>query len=169
MPKLPRFPFYRQQKDYTCGPVAVMMVLRHFGFAAGRTSLRRALATTEEDGTARLNIVRFLRGRGLAVHVHAGATVGELRAFLGAGIPVIVNYREPDDNIGHYAVVVGVSGGRVVLNDPYHGRGFSVTVRVFAARWRGGNARAGRRWMAAVARNKAEIAAVGRPCGTRGP
>lgn len=145
-----RVPFRRQKRDYTCGPVTVQMLLAFYGRAVSRERLIKELGTTERSGTSRRRIVDVLRDRGFAVHAHSHWTARELCRRLNEGVPVIVNYREPQDDEGHYAVAVACKNGRVVLNDPWHGPRFSLPMKEFVARWYGYHRRRRTRWAAAV-------------------
>lgn len=145
-------PFRRQRRDYTCGPVTVQMVLAYYGRAVPRQRLIERLGTTSRTGTSRRRIVRVLREHGLSVHAHSRWTASELCRRLGEGIPVIVNYREPQDDEGHYAVAIACRNGRIVLHDPWHGPDFSLPMRGFVSRWYGYHRHRRTRWAAAVSR-----------------
>lgn len=62
------------------------------------------------------------------------------------GIPVIVDYTEPTSNEGHYAVVIGFNKKRIILNDPWNGKDFSLPYKEFERRWIDHNGRWSNRW-----------------------
>lgn len=144
-------PYVRQRLEFTCGPASVRMVLAYYGIKVG--PLRAWWYThVSHAGTTRRNLVRAIRIAGLHVHAHHNATVAEVRSFVQRGVPVVVNYREPHNNEGHFAVVVGVSDEHVLLRDPYHGPRFALSLDSFRRRWVGQRERHPRWLMAAMQR-----------------
>lgn len=148
-----RVPYYQQVFEYTCGPATLRMVAKFLGKPVGRLQAVRLCKTDADHGTSRSNLIHAARAHGLHVHAHTEGTLKEIRALLSKGIPVIVNYREPEDEVGHYAVVVGVTKHTVVLSDPYHGPRLKLGRREFVRRWYGKHARVHRRWLMAVSKN----------------
>ena len=67
------------------------------------------------------------------------------------GIPVIVNFVEPSEEVGHFGVAIGEERGRVILHDPWNGEGFSLPLEEFERRWLGYKTRDPRRgWFLAT-------------------
>lgn len=134
--KLLRVPYVRQRLEYACGPASVQMVLAYFGVSKSARWVWRA-TRVNRNGTRRRNLVRALRAAGLHVRAHYASSLAEVRSWVSRGVPVIVNYLEPEGDEGHYAVVVGITGTHIIFNDPYHGLRFSLTLSDFRRRWRG--------------------------------
>lgn len=150
-------PYKRQWLDFTCGPVVLQMVLKYFRIPITRWRAIQLCRTARTTGTARRNLVAAVRSFGLHVHVHTNGTIRELEALTRRHVPVIVNYREPAEEEGHYAVVVGVTKKSIVLHDPYHGPHFRLTHAEFKQRWHGVHTRTNRRWLMAVAKTRIQL------------
>jgi len=126
------------------------MVLAYFGRRETQKDLAAEMGTIPRYGTRRRALVRAARRRGLEVSFRSGASLAYLAAWLRRGVPVLVSMRD-DDNDPHYAVVIGRERGRVVYNDPWPGSGRrSLPAKEFLERWRGWQARFGRRWLMAA-------------------
>lgn len=154
MPKHVAVPYKRQWLDFTCGPVVLQMVLKYFRMPISRWQAIRLCQTARATGTTRRHLVAAVRSFGLHVHAHGNGTIAELRKLTGRNVPVIVNYREPADNEGHYAIVVAVTARSVVLHDPYHGPRFRLSQREFMRRWHGQHVHANRRWLMAIGQQR---------------
>jgi len=132
-------PYHRQDTDYTCGPAALQMLLHHFhGVYSNENALTRKLHTTDtpdRESTRHAEIIRVLREEGLHVYVDNESSFKTLEALLKLKLPVLVHYSEPEAGMGHYAVVVGVGGGRIYLNDPWYGSGYSLSREDFLDHW----------------------------------
>lgn len=155
-----KIPFFRQRLDYTCGPAVLQMVLAFHGVSATQEKLARICKTTKATGTSRENLVRAARIHGVYAHKHSEGSLREISWFLASGIPVVVNYREPGDEEGHYAVVVGITPSQVMLHDPYHGRGFNLSRANFMRRWHGKHVNKNRQWLAAFAPTRQQLSQV---------
>lgn len=130
-------PHYRQLSDFSCGAAALRMVFAAFGIRASEKALAAALGTNARTGTSRKALAKIAATRGLRAHARHRRTLADVARDLAARRPVIVLYREPDDDTSHYAVCVAVSPRRVTLHDPWHGPSFSLPRREFLRRWHG--------------------------------
>lgn len=139
-------PFYKQDTNYTCGPVALQMVLDFFGVFKSEEKLTKMAKTNEKEGTSHRNILRTARKSGFVCYSKSNAKIAEIKEIISTKLPVIVNYIEPADDWGHYAVVVGIKKDTLILNDPWNGEGFEISEEEFLHRWRSGDGRA-IRWM----------------------
>lgn len=130
-----RIPFFRQKTEYTCGPATLEMVFRFFGLKLKEKSIARIARTSKKEGTNHSGLIEAVRKEGFYCFVHEYAHLSDIQRFLEEGLPVIVHYTEPGSEIGHYAVVVGLTGKEVVMNDPWDGRGFRLKKEKFVERW----------------------------------
>lgn len=141
-------PHLRQQRDWSCGPACVRMVLRYFGEDVSESDLIEALSASDRDGTSPERIMQHLRARGLAVRQRRKADIRWLQLQASARTPVLVacqdwahkpgrtDYAHSWDN-GHYAVVVAASPETVTLCDPSSKRPRRhIPAADFLARWR---------------------------------
>lgn len=148
-----KVPYYRQKKIYTCGPACLRMVLAYFGKKWSIGQIIRNSGTTAKYGTSPRKMVSAAKRAGLIVRVSKNSTLQEIRKQLDFGRPVVVCYREPAYNEGHYAVAVGYRSDKFIFNDPWHGQNFLIKADDFLKRWgitfRG---RRYRRWLMSVER-----------------
>lgn len=128
-------PFYKQDRTYTCGPVALQMAAAFLGKHASERDLARMAHTNATEGTAHAGMIAAARAEGLYCYVNEGSSLEEITQFLRLGIPIIVDYTEPSGEEGHYAVVAGRDDGKLVLNDPWNGKDFKISEKEFLARW----------------------------------
>lgn len=130
-------PFYRQKTWHTCGPACLKML---FAFHDKRIAERRIAleaGTNRSTGTPRKAMLRAARTQGFACKMSSNGTWSDIQQCLKSGLPVLINYRDPFDNEGHYALVIGMNEKNVVLHDPYNGEEFELPVRKLKELWLG--------------------------------
>lgn len=130
-----KLPFFKQSTNYFCGPAVVRMILAFYGQDFTEEELVKILKPTVDIGTGYTDLTNLFIARGLAVSEKQNGSVQDLIDFVNKNIPVIVNYVEPKDDDGHYAVVVDIKDDFIILNDPWHGPDFKIPVAEFYQRW----------------------------------
>ncbi len=137
-----KIPYYKQEKDYTCGPAVLRMVFEFFGITKSEKWLRKKMGVTSKitskKGTPHRELIRIATEEGFHCYVNSNSDIFEIIHFLRLKLPVIVDFLEPAGEEGHYAVVSHVSrffGPTVYLNDPYNGEGFKLSEKEFISRW----------------------------------
>jgi ABC-type bacteriocin/lantibiotic exporter with double-glycine peptidase domain len=122
------------QRDAECGNTSLKAVLWFLGKPVSARQLG-VLAGTTQDGTDHAGLVKAARRAGAAVFERSSGTVAELRWFLAKDLPVIVGWWSQDAgdvnfdarwslaerrarDCGHFSVISGIDGGRVLLMDP---------------------------------------------------
>jgi predicted double-glycine peptidase len=122
---MPKFsipvPHYQQERDYSCVPACVRMVLAFYGQDHAESDLR-ILLRTRVAGTSTANVMLKLPGLGFDVAV-TSATFYELEQNVRAGDPCIVQvwteHLSHWDTIWmHNVVVIGFDDDLVLVNDP---------------------------------------------------
>jgi|SRR5690606_27441407 len=81
---------------------------------------------------------RVLRRYGTRCRVRRNGSLADLRHWALTGLPVIISYVEPIDNLGHYALVSNITKNRIYLHDPMWGKQFSLSLPQFSRRWQNG-------------------------------
>jgi predicted double-glycine peptidase len=151
--------FFRQQRDYWCGPACVQMLVSHYRTVVPtQRSLAKHLGTNPRTGTSRRAIVAYLRKAGFHVQARSNGTLRNLQQALQAHAWPMVLYQEtdtiePETNGPHYAVVISVTKTAVTLRDPSYGRNFTLSRSAFRRNWN--NPKAFHRstgWFASVTR-----------------
>lgn len=122
---MPRFsipvPHYQQERDYSCVPACVRMVLAFYGQDHAESDLR-TLLKTRSAGTSAANVMLMLPTLGFDVAV-AFATFYELEQIIRAGTPCVVQVWTEhlsywDTSWMHDVVVVGFDNDLMLVNDP---------------------------------------------------
>ena len=143
-PWLP-LPHHRQEREYTCTPACVRMVLDFFGQSMQEEDIARLLETNE-NGTV-FSRIRNVEPLGFDASVSQG-TYQDIQQHFAQGLPVIV----PVDTFflttygpvhsPHSVVVVGATRTRTAIADPYKNGAPDVIPAVsFQAAWREGRHR----------------------------
>ena len=120
------FPRCKQAEEYTCGAVAVQVVLAYYGIKSIESELKKQLDTTE-DGTGIGEMGRVFFDYKLKAATYQGITPEFIRKQIGKGFPVILVLQAwaedeedlQEDKAGHYVVAIGYGDGKFVFEDPY--------------------------------------------------
>lgn len=128
-------PFKKQHTEYSCGPASLEMVLAFLGDKKSEKFLIKKAHTNEETGTKHKWMIETSVNEGFYCHVNSYSTIYEIKHFLLLGYPVIVDYTEPSEDIGHYAVIIGYKNGNLIMNDPWNGKDFIISEDEFLERW----------------------------------
>ena len=112
---LSHFPTLQQTTPFTCGPSAILMVLRYYGYTDwDESSLSQAVAANPTSGTSVEHVRDFFQqlGWSVAAHVSCQPRFPNLQlcrdfilSTLQAGHPIIVDWSHME---GHWAVVIGL-------------------------------------------------------------
>ena len=132
-----KIPFYQQDTDHTCGPVSLQMVLSFLGDFKSEKSLSEEAHTNHDVGTKHNAMIETARKEGFYCYVNNDSSWEGIENFLAEGLPVIIHFAEPQAEEEHYAVVVGLLKGEIILNDPYNGKNFKMKKKEFLSRWHG--------------------------------
>lgn len=132
-----RLPYRPQETDWTCGPACLRMLLAARGIRVSERRLAAACNTTAAKGTSPRDLARAARAWGCVLRLSARLRIADLRRLLARGVPVVVNYREPSEEVGHYAVAVALGPRTITLQDPCNGRHFRLPIAAFRRRWYG--------------------------------
>jgi len=130
-----KVPFCKQKNLFYCGPACLQMVFSFFGKRESQENIAHLANTSPQKGTSRKNMGKATAGVGFSCCCKNNSTIGEIKRFIKLGLPVIVSYTEPTTEEGHYAVVVGYTARKLILNDPFNGKEFSIKNEDFVSRW----------------------------------
>ena len=142
--------YKKQENEYFCGPAIVQMILGSFGKKMSQRRLALLLKTNARTGTSNAALGRIIRKFGGYIDAHSQGSLGEIRLHLRRGNPVIVNYREPEEDVGHFAIVVGITRSSIFLLDPWHGSRFRLSLTYFSSHWFGQFQGRSQQWLMAV-------------------
>jgi len=112
------------------------MALGYFGKKISQKEIAKITKTKPPPyGTRNSEIVKFPKKFGFKSVVKKNATIKDIEESLKKKYPIIVNYVEPEDEIGHFAIVKGLTKNKIILYDPWHGPSFSLERKDFLKRW----------------------------------
>ena len=129
-----KFKFFKQDNEYSCGPTCLEMVFSYFGRRISKEKLEK-LAKTTKSGTSHVNMIKVAIKEGFYCYIHNNSSINQIKHFIDIKLPVIINYIEPSSNDGHYAVIVGYNKNSIILDDPWNGKNFKISIKEFNKRW----------------------------------
>ncbi len=155
MNKIIKLPYFHQRTDHTCGPACLKMIFAFFGLKLSEKKIVE-LTKTNFAGTNHAPIIKTARKEGFYCYVHDNSTINQIKHFIELDLPIIINYIEPSDNEGHYAIIVGYKKNSLVFDDPWNGRNFILPNKKFEKRWRDSKNKY-KKWILVLSKNKFSI------------
>ncbi|MCA9354167.1 MAG: C39 family peptidase [Candidatus Kaiserbacteria bacterium] len=144
-------PFFKQDKEYTCGPTSLQMVFAYYGKRASEAALAEALGTNDDSGTRKDRMQQLATALGFHCYVNNGSTLEELQYLISLSIPPIVRFIEPDEDEDHYGVVVSIDDETLIIHDPWNGPDQVYDREEFFDRWLCRKWGTCKQWLMAVA------------------
>jgi hypothetical protein len=95
---------YQQTTSYTCGPAAILTLLRFYKKDGDEMRIAREAKCSPEKGTSPRDMAAWLEANGFEVAWGEGGTLRLLRDNLARGVPTLVEWI---DWGGHWVLVVG--------------------------------------------------------------
>ena len=95
---------HQQTTSYTCGPSALLTLLRYYGRDGEEMTVADEAKCTKEKGTSPRGMVDWLEGHGFQVAWGEQGSLALLRENLERGTPTLVEWI---DYGGHWVLVVG--------------------------------------------------------------
>lgn len=141
-------PYFKQEKDYTCGPAVVRMILSASKIIKSENELVRRLKTTEKYGTRKKEIQRFFEKERYEAKSERKSTLRKIKFYLSKGYNVIVCYFYVRDKTGHYAIMRSMNEKKVILVDPWCGPKLKFSKKYFRKIWH--DTQGNRGWFIAV-------------------
>ena len=143
-------PFYRQDKEYTCGPTSLQMVLAYYGVHYSEEQLVEKLKTNNEVGTWRSRMYEVAVKLGFYCYENEGSNIANIHYLLDLKIPPIVRFLEEGENEDHYGVVVGASDSVLKIHDPWNGPLQEYSLENFLSRWTLNMYEESKQWLMAI-------------------
>lgn len=115
---------YLQTTDYTCGPSAVVTLLRYYGKTGNELQIAKEMGTSEEWGSTPEQMATWLDNNGFMASAKEEGTLEMLQENLAKRIPTLVEW---SDWGGHWVLVIGydtretesISDDVIIFADPY--------------------------------------------------
>mgnify|MGYP001581840735 FL=1 len=127
-------PAYKQKKKHTCGPAALRMLLAVIGVRKSEESLAKLLKTTKARGTYNTNFENAAKKLGLDSISKKNASLSDLRRL--KDYLIILNYIDPEWNVGHYAILRKIDSKYLHVIDPSDGLKKRYLIKDFRKIWR---------------------------------
>jgi hypothetical protein len=125
---------YLPQSELLCGGAAVAMVERFWGRRGVYAEDFMKLVRPELGGITTSDLAAAAEARGWLTRAIEG-TPEEVQQLLARGVPVVALIQVAPGRY-HYVVVLGWSGGRVVIHDPARGPSRTMDEAAFLAEWK---------------------------------
>ena len=134
-----KVPYFRQKRDYSCGPASLRMILSYFGLEVGEEKLIE-LCGTNRLGTSRFQIVEAATKLKFRADTFAELTMEQICDILEANLPIIAlidagRIYGGISGIGHFVVIVGRMESKVVYHDPVMGQNLVTEEEIFFQAW----------------------------------
>lgn len=115
---------YQQTTEYTCGPAAVITLLRYYGKTGDEMTIANEMGTSTITGTNPGQMTGWLNNHGFNAYWCENGTLDSLRDNLANNIPTLVEW---SDWGGHWVLVIGydtrntesISDDVIIFADPY--------------------------------------------------
>jgi len=111
---------YQQTTPYSCGPAALLAVMRHLGdYRLSEPELMALVGAKPEVGSSVIQVVNAARFMGMRSAVRQFSSLDEAKKWTDAGVPVIAgvaSFRLPGKR--HFVVITAVDAINAFLMDP---------------------------------------------------
>ena len=135
-----KVPYFKQNRDYTCGPACLRMVLAYYGIRQDEVTLS-VLCGTDISGTALEDLVNAAQRFNLSAERVRATGLAKVKEWLAQDIPLIAHvdavrlYEQADPiPLGHLVVVLRANE-HVILHDPAVGASQKIEHKTFDAAW----------------------------------
>jgi len=124
-------PFYPQERDYSCVPACLRMVLAYNGIYKSEDDLIYACGS-QRDGTRATALVEAAKGLGFEKTSTERLTIDELRAAVEKGLFPIVYIATPTV---HSVVVVAIGDFVEVMDPARPNEDHRIALEIFLEQW----------------------------------
>jgi predicted double-glycine peptidase len=133
------------------------MIFSYYGTRLSEEEIASISRTNKRHGTSYSRMIATAEHHGFECETRSKSNLKEVKKHIEKKIPVIVRFREPEEEKQHYAIIVGIGVKYVVLNDPWHGKNFRMKRPEFMRRWHGNQTEKSKlRWMLVITPKKKE-------------
>lgn len=115
-------PFYKQEKNWSCGAAAFRMVLESLGIVKSELKIRKLLGTNAKYGSRRSSFPLIAERYKLDYIVNRNSSFEELKFVYKKDYKIIVSYYLFTEKTGHFGIIEKLTSKYVYLIDPWNGR-----------------------------------------------
>jgi ABC-type bacteriocin/lantibiotic exporter with double-glycine peptidase domain len=124
---------FKQSKGY-CGPASLKMVLTYYKINKSEKELAKLTKTSRIKGCKEENMIKLAKKLGLKGYFRQNSSIRALKLLIKNKIPIIVDWYSPEEE-GHYSVVIGFKGSKIIIVDPHFGKIKKHNIGWFEERW----------------------------------
>lgn len=135
------------------------MILEKFGVKRTEKELAQMAGTTEKSGTQHYGMIEICNKNGFSCLVHENANLKNVKSFLKAGLPVIVDWTDEKSKTGHYNIITEIGKKNIFFCDPWYGPKYAVDKKTFERLWNDKLTR-GNRWIMIILTKDVKIRQV---------
>ena len=128
--------YLKQQKNWTCGPACMRIVLSAFNINKSEKFLSQIMKTNKKTGTSFKQFKKTAKKFNLKYIEKDNADIKQLKILIKNNFVVIVGYFLKDEKEEHYAVVKKISEDKIYLLDTEKGKNHSLIIEYFNKVWR---------------------------------
>jgi tetratricopeptide (TPR) repeat protein len=131
---------HERQTWNNCGPATISMLLSRFGRTDTQREAAQFLKPDKEDKNVSPDeLVAYAQSLGYEALAFVGGDMNVLRTLVTNGFPVIVEswfIPEPNDEMGHYQLLIGYDDRQAIFYDSYEGPDLREDIAEFEPLWR---------------------------------
>lgn len=131
---------HQQQTFNNCGPATLSMQLSALGASTDQAQLAKVLRPDKDDrNVSPVEMAAQAERMGYRARVIEGADLALIKSLLANGLPAIVEtwfIPKPNDEMGHYRLLVGYEGDLLQFYDSYMGPNIRLREREFDPLWK---------------------------------
>jgi ABC-type bacteriocin/lantibiotic exporter with double-glycine peptidase domain len=131
-----KFPYYKQETNYTCGACAIRMALEGFGIKKSEKQISKLLGTNKIRGTWPRELPKLAEKFKLNYFVGRNSKIEDLEYYLKNNFIIIVAYWYPLEKVDHYSVVKKIDEKFIYFWDPWFGEEHKYTLTYFKKIWK---------------------------------
>jgi ABC-type bacteriocin/lantibiotic exporter with double-glycine peptidase domain len=133
--------FHKQEKDYTCGPACMRMILSSKGINSTETELALLMETIPElslkGGTKCAAFAKVAKQFNLKFQEKTDSNIETLKELLEKKIIIVVLFmqRSKDGDCGHFAIVKKITKDKIYFLDPDENDKTEMKIQDFITNW----------------------------------
>jgi ABC-type bacteriocin/lantibiotic exporter with double-glycine peptidase domain len=132
-----KFPYYKQETNYTCGAACMRMALEFFNIIMTEKQIAKLLGTNRVSGTRNKNFPIIAEKLKLSYIAMRNGTINDLMVYKKKGFIIITCFFYPPDKTGHYSILKKINSKLIFFWDPFLGENHKYKISYFEKNWKG--------------------------------
>ncbi|HLD58959.1 MAG TPA: C39 family peptidase [archaeon] len=132
-----KFPFFKQETQYTCGAASMRMALAFLGIEKTEKQVARLLHTNKVRGTWHESFPKAAERFKLNYFVQRNSSIEGMKMLQKHGFVIIVSHMAlQEEKEGHYAVLKKIGKDSISFFDPWFGENKKYSLNTFNRIWK---------------------------------